>query len=162
MILWADEPSEEEASAKRRRFDDDEASRPAVVDPDEDPVYPEDVVGIVQASYTPVLDRRGRYDVCEAFSPPRIVPFAEEAGLRGGWSMNLIHKDGVTKKHWNLLSPADRAEAHESVRRDKPGVLSLSPPCTKFSALQRLRTREMDPVAWDEAVAMVNFAVELA
>ena len=38
----------------------------------------------------------------------------------------------------------------------------ICPPCTKFCALQRLRKRAMDPAEWDQAVAMVDFAVEVA
>ena len=33
-------------------------------------------------------DKRGKYDVCEAFSPPRTCARARERGMRGGWSLD--------------------------------------------------------------------------
>ena len=149
---------EVEHEAKRQRIGSDHLDASV----GDDPAYPQEEVGIVRVEDVSALDRRGRYDICEAFSPPRIAPFAPEYGLRSGWSMDVMHVDGVTKKRWNLVSEQDRAEARERVRRDKPGVTSLSPPCTKFCALQRLRKRSMAPEEWDAAVAMVDFAVEIA
>ena len=49
------------------------------------------------------------------------------------------------------------------LRRDKPGLLVASPPCTLFSALQHLAgdTSRRNEEAWKDAVEMVNFAVRM-
>ena len=49
---------------------------------------------------------------------------------------------------------------------NRPGLLMLSPPCTLFSHLQNLHPQglpaERNPAAWAEAIAFVDFALELA
>ena len=59
-----------------------------------------------------------------------------------------------------------RTLARALVLRDRPGLLILSPPCTRFSHLQNLHPQglpaERNPAAWAEAIAFVDFAMELA
>ena len=61
---------------------------------------------------------------------------------------------------------ADRKLARALVLKDRPGLLILSPPCTLFSHLQNLHPQglpaERNPAAWAEAIAFVDFAMELA
>ena len=81
----------------------------------------------------------GKHSICELFSPPRVVSVALANGLRGGWSLDLNHRDPVTGSEWDLSNPAARAKVWKMVRRDKPLVVGLSPGCTLFRTLQNLR-----------------------
>ena len=99
----------------------------------EDPESPVDgppMVGAVLTSSLSKVDRRGKYDVCEVFSPPRMVPVARESGLRGGWSLDIRHVDGKTSRTWDLASKQGRTDALELIRRDKPYFIMVCPPCT--------------------------------
>ena len=148
-----------EVAAKRPRFATHDSTAA------EDPADPTDETKMVGVVLTPLIgkvDRRGKHDVCEAFSPPRMVLAAQAAGLRGGWNLDIRHIDSRTSRAWDLASRQGRKDALELVRRDKPHFVMLCPPCTLFCAWQRLRKRAMDPVAWDEAVGMVELAVEIA
>ena len=89
----------DESAAKRQRTETEETE-----DEGGDPAFPREEVGVVEVADIVALDRRGRYDVCEMFSPPRIVETASKSGLRAGWSMDVLHVDGVTRKRWDLLS----------------------------------------------------------
>ena len=84
-----------------------------------------------------------RYDVCEIFSPARIVREAEMQGLRGGWSLDLSQRCKLTGSTWDCRVAADREWAIRMVRRDKPGLLMVCPPCTLFSQLQNLCKKGM-------------------
>ena len=59
---------------------------------------------------------------------------------------------------------SDRKLARAPVLKDRPGLLILSPPCTRFSHLQILHPQglpaERSPAAWKEAIAFVDFAME--
>ena len=114
-------------------------------------------VGAARAIY-----REGRYDVCEAFSPPRMTEAAAKNGLRSGWSLDIQHVDGATGRRWDLAKPGQMQEALDLIRRDKPFLVTLSPPCTKFCALLQLCRHPVDRQQWLEAVRMVNFAVRVA
>ena len=78
------------------------------------------------------------FDLCEAFTPPRVTPYAREAGLKGGWSMDIRVEDPITGRRWDLSLGKDQNRAVMRVRKDKPQVLVVSPPCTLFSCLQNL------------------------
>ena len=108
------------------------------------------------------IDRPGKYDVCEVFSPPRVTPFAEARGLRAGWCLDIGTTDTVTGRRWNLIDSSEREMAFDLIRRDKPHTVTLSPPCTKLCALLRLCRTGVDREAWVEAVQMVNVAVKIA
>ena len=82
--------------------------------------------------------------------------------MRGGWSLDVACKDPVIGKSWDLADPDVLEEAAVLLKRDKPSLLILSPPCTKFSNLLRLGGREVPRALWIHAVRMVNAAVRLA
>ena len=115
------------------------------------------------------LEQRGgsklsKYVVAEAFSPPRICKRARERGLAGGWSLDWLTMCPVTGRKWDLRDNNVQKKVVDMIRKDKPELLILCPPCTFFSALQNLAgdPRIRCPDKWKEAVGMVNFAVELS
>ena len=120
------------------------------------------LMGVLDRKGLKHVNRRGKYDVCEVFSPPRVAPVAKDRGLRGGWSLDIRTADGVTGRRWDLLNPVGRDMAFDLIRRDKPHTVILSPPCTKFCALLRLCKNGVDRKSWVEAVGMVNIAMKIA
>ncbi len=103
---------------------------------------------------------RSRYDICEAFSPPRIALRARERGLRGGWSLDLLTDDPISGRKWDLSQPKDVAKVKQMLRQDRPELLVLSPPCTMFSQLQHINGGP-DPVRLRSAIVLFETAVDL-
>ena len=159
---------EEKPTPKRTRFEDEPDSDPEEPAPPDDP----DLVASLQKKKRRKRGARGasglsdkpegKYDVCEAFSPPRVAARARERGLRGGWSLDIIGDDDVTQRRWDLSCPKHAEEAFRLVARDKPRLVVLSPPCTKFSSLWFLMKKAMPREEWLHAVRMVNVAVKIA
>ena len=79
---------------------------------------------------------RGRYDVVEIFSPPRMCQRACERQMRGGWSLDWSVMDPVANKIWYLGMKENQMEVLRMIRRDRPRLLIACPPCTLFSKLQ--------------------------
>ena len=161
----ADETYEDEPNPKRTRF----TEAPADDNEDDgDPIEPTEEVGLVAAvgvenlTFSSTRRRRGKYDVCEAFSPPRVALRAQERGLRAGWSLDILHEDGRTKRRWDLSKREGAEEAFRMVERDRPQLVTLSPPCTKFCALWHLVKHGVPRHEWLQAVRMVNVAVRIA
>ena len=144
----------------------------------EDPVEPSDeeaMVGMLEAPSVYMLGERhcytrrklesthpGKYDICELFSQPRVSATATKRGLRGGWSLDLLHTDPVTGSTWDLSDKMVQDRVWKLVRRDKPLVIGLSPECTLFSALQNLRKTEIPRDDLKRAMDCVRFCVEIA
>ena len=121
----------------------------------------------VETELLKLTSSKSAFDVCEVFSPPRVVEAAKSMrNIRGGWSMDLSVECPVTRRAWDFWLESDRKLARALVLKDRPGLLILSPPCTLFSQLQNLHPQglpaERDPKAWAEAIAFVDFAMELA
>ena len=137
----------------------------------DDPTNPEDdremgSVEVYMLGERKAGDRRvkdqghpGRYDLCELFSPPRA---ARTRGLRGGWSLDKLHEDPIAGQCWNLSDKAVQGRVWKMIRRDQPLVIGLSPECTLFSSLQRLRKTEIPPADLAEAIECIEFYVEVA
>ena len=70
-------------------------------------------------------------DLCEVFSPPRVVREAKRYGLSPGEAMDLT-------TGWDFNLESHRKAAEEYVDREKPLAIIGSPPCTPFSQLQSL------------------------
>ena len=104
----------------------------------------------------------GKYEVCELFSPQRVSAAASKQGLRGGWSLDIEMKDPVTGYLWDLTELQAQSKVWRMLRRDKPLVVGLSPPCTLFSALQNLRKSDIPVDELEKAMACVKFCVEVA
>ena len=104
----------------------------------------------------------GRYDVCEIFSPPRTTRRATHRGARGGWSLDIATTCTTTGRKWNLLEDRDQRKARSMLRRDKPQLLIASPPCTKFSNLQKMnKNKESKTEDMEKAIEMIDFAVDM-
>ena len=106
------------------------------------PLATEDVVKPVDKKnrISAVTEKGGsRYDVCEAFSPPRMCIVAEKNNLRAGWSLDISTRDKVTDRNWDLSKKTDQDKFFKLRKRDRPKVLGVSAPCTVFSTLQNLR-----------------------
>jgi len=106
---------------------------------------------------------KNKYFCAEAFSPPRLCERARSRGLKGGWSLDIIAKDPITGEMWDLSCGSRQKKAIGMLRRDKPKLLVVSPPCTLFSILQNLSGKPEDrvPGEWKKAIELLNFAVEL-
>ena len=85
---------------------------------------------------------------------------AQAKGLRGGWSLDVAAADPVSGRTWDFTKEEDRQKARSLLRRDRPRVLIASPPCTSFSALQKLRGGP-SAEARVEGEVLFNFAVEM-
>ena len=105
------------------------------------------------------------YDVCEIFSVPRVTKRAWKHRLRGGWSLDVKNMCPVSQKKWDCRVAADRDWALRRLRRDRPAVVVVSPPCTLFSQLQHLSPYGLPevrcPDRWREAVLMLEVALEV-
>ena len=102
--------------------------------------------------------RPSAYDVCEVFSPKRMCLEARMRGLKGGWSLDITVKDDVTSRTYDLRNPGDQKEVKRMIRRDKPSVLVVSPPCTVFSIDNQ---SEVHPTVKAQAIDMIRFSMEL-
>ena len=61
-----------------------------------------------------------------------------------------------------MSEPKTQAKVWKMLRRDKPLVVGLSPPCTLFSSLQNLRKSDIPADELEVAMACVRFCVEVA
>ena len=102
------------------------------------------------------------FDVCEIFSPPRVCSLAGKLNLIGGYSIDKVHVDAFTNQSWDLTKPRDQSQLWGLLRRRPARMLILSPPCTTFSCLQRLRKTEMDPKIKKEGIDLLKVAVKAA
>ena len=70
-------------------------------------------------------------DLGEFYSPPRCVPRAVSLGLKAVLSLDL-------ETGWNFSNAAHRARSLQLLRIRAVVFLVLCPPCTMFSAIQKL------------------------
>ena len=75
--------------------------------------------------------------------------------------MDIAHVDPVTGRTWDLSDPEVQQKARKLFYKSKPSLLVASPPCTLFSQMQYLSGGVKDIDAWNRAVAMLEFAVEM-
>ena len=93
--------------------------------------------------------------IVELYSPPRVVKAAAARGLKASLSIDL-------STGYDLSKPEDRDRVRAELKQRRPRLLVTSPPCTKFSMLQNLRSdqlqllRELGP-----AIQHVDFSIEL-
>ena len=100
-------------------------------------------------------------DVAELFSPPRTAERARQRGLKGGWSLDKEVVDPWTGKTWDLSGERAREAARSLLKKTKPKLLIVSPPCTMFSQMQRISGGPKDKVKYEEAVKLLELAVEM-
>ena len=74
--------------------------------------------------------------VSEVFSPPRIATEAARQGLAAGTSFDLV-------TGWDLHDPNSRKEMWKQLRKEKPELIVICPPCKMFWVLQELNYSKM-------------------
>ena len=101
-------------------------------------------------------DSLGSHDVAEVFSPPRVVPVAQSVGLHGKWSLDLdtgfdLTLESVQSNMWEILDTAT------------PKVIVISPPCTFYSAANRVWNKGKISVdEWERRRGEANILLHLA
>ena len=102
--------------------------------------------------------------ICEIYSPPRIVPVGRGKGFSDGWSLDMSTCDR-NGEPWNFDDAACRQRAKQLVIDTKPLLLVLSPMCRFFSQLQNLSKNTRDQENFEKnrriAVQHLNFCIEL-
>ena len=98
-------------------------------------------------------------DLVEVYSPARIVPLMRRHGLRAELSVDLL-------TGWDLLTFDARLQLVLEIKRRRPKVLMMSPPCTWFSQLMNLNWAKIKPVlreqAFQDATMHLEFCMLLA
>lgn len=73
-------------------------------------------------------------DVSEIYSPPRVIRFAKQYGLVGGWSLDLTTHDEHGRQ-WDFSKEEMRNRAMEKINKDELTLVIGSPVCTNFSPM---------------------------
>ena len=82
-----------------------------------------------------IMQRKGKNDVSEVYSPPRMIEVAESVGLKGGWAVDLTQVDPDDGMPWDLSIEAKQKKVMRKVKEDEPFMLISSPMCGPFSVL---------------------------
>ena len=83
---------------------------------------------------------------------------SEEFGLKGGWSVDDWCTDSITGRTYDLRIRKNLNEVRKMIKRDRPLVLTASPPCTLFSIANR---GPIDPREMAGAVEMIKVSMEM-
>ena len=100
---------------------------------------------------------KGKPDVSEIYSPPRVVPVAEKMGLKGGDSMDILNG-------WDFNLRAHRRAAYKLIQKTRPLVLIGSPMCTMFSTLRNMNVAKGSEEwnrKWANACKHMEFVAKL-
>ena len=89
-------------------------------------------------------------DVAEVFSPPRLTQRAREFGPRAGFVVDLS-TERRRGEHWELSLQSHVKALGRLIRKEKPALLFVSPPCTDFCGLLRLTHTAEEMKARQEA-----------
>ena len=107
---------------------------------------------------------RGRADVTEIYSPPRVTQYCEQYGLRPGGALDLTSRD-ESGEVWNFDIERKREQAKRLIAELRPRVIIGSPACTAFSVLQHMNRERMGEARFLEmkqrAIKHVEFCCEL-
>ena len=101
-----------------------------------------------------------KMDVAEIFSQSRVCKMAKEMGLVSGFSLDINHVDDFTGRKWDLSDRNEVKRAKGLLRKHKPRVLVVSPPCRLFSSLQNLNGGVSDQER-AKGIVLLEAAVEL-
>ena len=98
----------------------------------------------------------------EVFSPERVGRVCKEFALIPGPALDLAIG-------YDFSRSSDRTKAIEILKREEPALITLSPPCTEFSRLQKLNRHihgqsyvEEHDMLKAEAVRHVEFCIKIA
>ena len=117
--------------------------------------------GLIQVNQKKLDELYHVRQIGEVFSPPRFTKRASRHGLSAGHAFDLELGN-------NFLIPSERQRCVRHLREEKYGLVTVSSPCTMFSALQFLangRTMEQcfqDPVfvqKYKDALTLLTFGV---
>ncbi len=92
-------------------------------------------------------------DVCEIFSPPRVLEHTKKLGLRGDLSADL-------QTGWNLALPDHQANLLSEIHRRRPKLVFLEPPCTWFSRLLNMNWKKMPLHIREQGIKMAVLLLE--
>ena len=94
--------------------------------------------------------------IAEICNPNRFGRHADVFGLRSGQAFDL-------ELGWNLLDRKQQSYVRSYILTEKPGLVILSPPCTKFSMLQNLSYPKWckDPAKFEKHLMELRQAKEL-
>ena len=94
--------------------------------------------------------------IAEICNPNRFGKHADVFGLRSGQAFDL-------ELGWNLLDRKQQSYVQSYISTEKPGLVVLSPPCTKFSMLQNLSYPKWcnDSVKFEQHLRELRQAKEL-
>ena len=81
---------------------------------------------------------RGKCDVAEVYSPPRITEMAKTMGLKDGWALDLTQVDPEDGRPWDFSDPGKQAKAKALLKSDEPLMLVACPMCDPFSQLNEV------------------------
>ena len=84
-------------------------------------------------------------EVCEFYSPPRVVPKAIGKHIKKGMSFDISQPDQYGNS-WDFRLSSHRQKAREYVNKNKPKWIIGSPPCDQFSIMQNLNQHKVDPI----------------
>ena len=97
--------------------------------------------------------------VGEIYSPPRVTQEGQRQGLRGKIALDLT-------TGWDFCRADHRQQPRDLIKKHKPAVILLSPPCRPFSVLRHLSNfkRDYETVKreQDEGQEHMRFCIELA
>ena len=98
-------------------------------------------------------------DFVELFSPPRVVPHAQKAGLKVDTSHVFDLQHG-----WDVRKLSHRRMFRQHRRKHRPRMMMASPACKAFTHLRHIYQERMDPETCRRTTAeghlMWNFALE--
>ena len=106
------------------------------------------------------LTFQDQHDIAEFYSPPRVLPVANDKGLNGCWSLDIL-------TGWDFQRSNLRSLSLELLAWFNILFLILSPPCTIFSELQRLWnikkwSREVFQGKWNEGMVYLAHSMDAA
>ena len=107
-----------------------------------------------------VGNREPEFDICEVFSRARVVKTAVASCLRGSCSLDIIEKDLLTGRAWDLRCPGDQRRLWSLLHQRPAGLLVASPSCTAFSSLPNFRKSEMPWAQREEGLELLRVAVK--
>ena len=120
----------------------------------DDAGFPDDVEEIPR-----YLDGTIQDDILEVFTPPRVVPAAVAAGLRGEISIDITSGHDLTTDSWQQWTQL-------TLRSRRPRVVISSAPCTAFCPLIHMAKNKMSlsklRARQDVGLTLFNFSMMIA
>ena len=94
--------------------------------------------------------------IVEVCNPDRFTPFADAFGLRSGTAFDIT-------LGWDLLKTSNQRHVLQYIRSERPGLVLLAPPCTKFCRLLALqfKTWYENPEKFDQHIIELRKARKL-